>query len=326
MPKPLLFATALAISALYSGGAFADAVWPTKPVKVIVAGGPASGTDIAARLVSDHLSKLYGQPFVIDNRSGANGLIATEAAAKAPNDGYTLFFTYAAAHVVNQSLLPKVSYDVNKDFSAIAQIGAGGNLLVVPPGMPVNDLKQFIDYVKSKPANSLSYGSWGNGSGGHLSMEALKQKTGLQIVHIPYKTTAASNTDLMGGQIHAAFSAMASALPLIQAGKMKAIAVSGPYRVAQLPDVKTMSEQGVPFDLTAWFGVFAPAGTPPSIVTTLNKDIVRFLSNAGTGDALKKSLGLTEVPLKTPAQFAETVKADVRDWGAIVRASNIKID
>lgn len=194
--------------------------WPTKPVKVVVSGAAGSATDVAARLISDSLAKAFGQPFVVENRPGANGMIGTEEVAKAPNDGYTLLFTYAAAQVVNQSLYANVKYDGAKSFEAIAQVGAGGNMLVVPPDMPVSNLKEFIAYVKSKPANSLSYGSWGNGSGGHLSMEALKQQTGLQIQHVPYKSSAAVNTDLIGGQISVAFSAMAAGLPLVQAGKM----------------------------------------------------------------------------------------------------------
>ena len=152
--------------------------------------------------------------------------------------------------------------DVNKDFLAIAQIGAGGNFLVVAPSVPAKDLKEFIAWAKTKPADQLSYGSWGIGSGGHLSMEALNQRAGLKIKHVPFKSTADANTALLGGHIDVAFSATASSLPLIQSGKLKAIAISGSYRARQLPEIRTMTEQGVPFELNAWYGVFAPAGTP----------------------------------------------------------------
>ncbi len=304
----------------------AHAAWPDKPVKVIVPGGPGSGTDTAARLVTEALTKKFGQPFVIDNKAGANGMIGTEAAAKAPNDGYTLLFTYAAAHVVNQSLYPKVPYDGAKDFAPIAQIGAGGNMLVVPNELPVRDLKEFIAYVKSKPANSLSYGSWGNGSGGHLSMEALKQQAGLLMQHIPYKSTAAVNTDLIGGQIPVAFTSMGSALPLVLGGKMKAIAISGPYRVPQLPNVATMTEQGIRFDLVAWYGMFAPAGAPAAVIEAVNSEIVQQLRTPEVRERWSKALGFSEIPIKTPDQFAQTVRDDIRDWGAIVRAGNIKAD
>ena len=173
MIQKFLAPAALLVSMLLQANALAQAPWPNKPVKVIVAGAPGSGTDIVARAFTEALAKTFGQPFVIDNKAGANGLIGTDAAAKSPGDGYTLLFTYAAAHVVNPVLLDKVPYDVNKDFAPIAQIGAGGNFLVVPPNMPVKDLREFIAYVRSKPADELSYGSWGNGSGGHLSMEEI---------------------------------------------------------------------------------------------------------------------------------------------------------
>ena len=325
MLKKFFIAAALAAPLVWQLPALAQAPWPNKPVKVVVAGAPGSGTDIVARAFTDSMAKTFGQPFVIDNKAGANGLIGTDAVAKAPNDGYTILFSYAAAHVVNPVLLDKVPYDVNKDFSAVAQIGAGGNFLIVPASMPVKDLKEFVAFVKTKPADELSYGSWGNGSGGHLSMEALKQQTGLKMKHIPYKSTAAANTDLVAGHIQVAFSATASSLPLIQAGKVKAIAISGTYRSRQMPDVKTMTEQGVPFDLNAWYCVFVPSGTPVAIVNALNKEINRLIAAPEMAERWN-TLGFSEMPLKTPEQFSDQVKKDLRDWGAIVKAGNIKAD
>lgn len=299
--------------------------WPNKPVKVIVAGAPGSGTDLVARAFTESLTKTFGQPFVVDNRAGANGLIGSDAAAKSAGDGYTILFTYAAAHVVNPVLLAKMPYDVSKDFAPIAQIGAGGNFLVVQASLPVKDLKEFIAYTKSKPADSLSYGSWGIGSGGHLSMEALNQKAGLKTKHVPFKSTAEANTALMGGHIDVAFSATASSLPLIQSGKLRALAISGTYRSRQLPEIQTMTEQGVPFDLNAWYGVFAPAGTPAAVVQALNKEITRLIA-APDMAARWNALGFSDMPIKTAEQFSETVKQDLREWGAIVKAGNIKAD
>lgn len=321
IPTLLLAASA----AFWTGGTSAQSAWPNKPVKVVVSGAAGSGTDIVARMFTEQLSRTFGQPFVIDNKAGANGLIGTDAVAKSPNDGYTLLFTYAAAHVVNPALYDKIPYDAIRDFSPIVQIGAGGNLLVVPPGMPVKDLKEFIAYVKARPADELAYGSWGNGSGGHLSMEALKQQAGLKMRHVPYKSVAASNTDLLGGHIQVAFSAMASALPLIQTGKLKAIAVSGPFRAPQLPDVKTMTEQGINFDLTAWYAMFAPAGTPPAIVKRVNAEINRLIKSPEMAEQIK-AIGFSEMPIMTPEQFSDSVKRDMKEWGAIVRAGNIKAD
>lgn len=325
MIKRTLGALMMFALVLFHGGLLAQA-WPSKPVKLVVPGGAGSATDIAARLVAESLGKIYGQPFVVENKAGANGIIGTDAVGKAANDGHTLLFTYAAAHVVNQSLYEKLPYDVTKDLIPIVQIGAGGNLLLVPPSMPVKDLKEFIAYVKSKPPNTLSYGSWGNGSGGHLSMEALKQQAGLKLVHVPYKTSSAANTDLMGGQLQAGFSGIGSALPLVEAGKLKAIAVSGPYRVPQLPHIKTMSEQDIKFDVTAWYGIFAPTGTQAAIVNSVNKEVVKLLTTPEVVERWKKLLGLSEMPTKTPDQFAETVRADIREWGQVVRAGNIKAD
>ncbi len=318
-------ALAVAMPLFWQSGAMAQSPWPNKPVKVVVAGAPGSGTDIVARGFTEAMTKTFGQPFVVDNKAGANGLIGTDAVAKSPGDGYTLLFTYAAAHVVNPVLLDKVPYDVNKDFAAVAQIGAGGNFLVVAANMPVNNLKEFVAYVKTKPADELSYGSWGNGSGGHLSMEALKQQTGLKIKHIPYKSTAAANTDLVAGHIQVAFSATASALPLIKAGKLKAIAVSGTYRSKQMPEIPTMTEQGVKFDVNAWYAVLAPAGTPAPIVAALNKEIMRLIAAPEMAERWN-TLGFSEMPLNTPEQFSEQIKRDLRDWGAVVKAGNIKAD
>ena len=326
MFKIFLTAAAVVSAMVAQAPALAQGAWPNKPVKVIVAGGAGSGTDTAARLATEGLTKAFGQPFVIENKPGANGMIGTEEAAKAANDGYTLLFTYAAAQVVNQSLYPNVKYDGAKDFEAIVQIGAGGNMLVVPKDSPINNMKEFIAFVKSKPANSLSYGSWGNGSGGHLSMEALKLQTGLQIQHVPYKNSAAVNTDLIGGQIPVAFTSMGSALPLVLGGKMKAIAISGPYHVPQLPNVQTMTEQGVKYDMVAWYGMFAPAGTPKAIVDKINKEIIRELTVPETREKFSKALGLSELPLKTPEQFAQSVKDDVREYGVVIKAGNIKIE
>lgn len=319
------FALSLAAPLFAPALASAQSQWPTKSVRVVVAGGAGSGTDIVARVFCDALAKAFGQPFVVDNKAGANGLIGSDAVAKAPNDGYTLLFTYAAAHVVNPVLLDKMPYDVNKDFAAVAQIGSGGNFLVVAPSLQVKDLREFIAYVKAKGANELSYGSWGIGSGGHLSMEALNQAAGLKIKHVPFKSAAESNTALMAGHIQAGFSAVAAALPQIQGGKLKAIAVSGPTRVKQLPEVRTMTEQGVPFDVAAWYAIMAPAGTPPAIVNAVNREVNRLIA-APEMAARWDQLGFQEMPIKTPAQFEEQIRRDLRDWGAVVKNGNIKAE
>lgn len=325
MWKKILATAALIAPLAVPLNAVAQAPWPNQPVRVIVPQAPGAGTDITARIFTEALARKFGQPFVIDNRPGANGMLGTEAAAKAPKDGYTLLFTYAAAQVVNQSLYAKVNYDGARDFAAVAQIGAGGNVLIVPPSMPVKDLKEFIAYVKSKPADELAYGSWGIGSGGHLSMEALVQQAGLKMRHVPYKGTAPMISDLLGGHIQVAFASTATAIPMMQAGKVKALAYSAPTRSSLLPDLKTMNEQGVSFDLVAWYGLFAPAGTPPAVVNALNQEVNRILQAPEMADKLK-AIGLSDWPIKSPEQFGESVKRDIREWGDLVRRAQIKVE
>lgn len=324
MFKKIFMAPSLFALLIINSGAHAQNAWPSKPVRVVVASAAGGTVDIIARVFTEDFAKTFGQPFVIDNKAGANGLLASDATAKSSGDGHTILFSYAAAIAVNPVLIEKMPYKV-QDLIPVAQIGAVGNLLVVPQTMPVKDMSEFIAYVKSRPADELAYGSWGNGSGGHLSMEALKQQTGLKMRHIPYKSSAAANGDLVAGHLQAGFSPILSGIPLIKAGKLKALAVSGTSDLCMMPEVKTMTQQGVKFDLNAWFGVFVPANTPKAIINRLNQEINRVISmpeNAGRW----KSLSFCEMPIKTPEQFAELVNTDLREWGAIVKTGNIKID
>ncbi len=299
--------------------------WPSRPVRLVVAGAAGSGTDQIARVFSEVLARRFGQPFIVDNKVGANGIIASEAVAQAPRDGYTLLFTYAGAHVVNQHIVPKISYDVRRDFAAIAQIGAAGTMLVVRPELPVSDLKGFIDYVRARPPDALAYGSWGVGSGGHLNMEALALQANLKLRHIAYKSVPAAITDLLGGHIDAAFAAASTLVPHMQSGKLKALAISGPYRSPTAPEIKTMTEQGIRMDLVAWYGLFTPAGTPVQIVNALNQEVNRVIAAPENAERWLQ-LGFAHMPLRTPAQFAERVKLDLAEWGEVVRAANIKVE
>ena len=310
---------------LWQTYARADEPWPTHTVRVVV-GQPGGGaTDIVARVFADAFSKTFKQTFVIDNKPGANGIIATDFAKHAPADGYTLLFTYAAAQVVNQSLYKDARYDGAKDFEAIAQVGAEGNFLIANSNVPANDLQEFIAYVKSKPANSLSYGSWGIGSGGHLSMEVINQKAGIDLTHVPYKSSTAAVQAVLSGEVPVAFASALAALPLVQAGQIKALAISAPRRSTLLPNVKTMAEQNVPFDLTAWYGIFAPKGTPRAIVDALNAEANRLIK-APEMQEKWKTLGFSYMPTKTPGEFAATVQNDIIEWGKIAKASHISAD
>lgn len=313
----------LTAATLLPAGVSAQPAWPTRPVKFIVPGGPGSGTDVVSRVFAEQLSLVFKQPFVVENRAGANGMLGSQIAKAAAPDGYTLLFTYAAAQVVNQTLYEKSGYDGAKDFQAIAQIGGGGNFLVVRADVPARNLQEFIAWARSQPEGAIAYGSWGTGSGGHLSMEALCQATGLKMRHVPYKTAAASNLDILAGHIQAGFSATAAAIPHIQAGKLRAVAISGTHRVPALPEVATMTEQGVKFDVNAWYGVFAPLGTPRPIIDALNREINRLIAAPEQAERWK-TLGFSYMPRRTPEEFAQQVVADIRDWGDVVRKGNIK--
>ena len=305
--------------------AMAQDSWPTKPVKLIVPSGIGSGTDLVARVFAESLSSFFKQPFVVEAKPGANGMIATREVAKAPADGYTLLFSYAAAQVVNQSLYPNAGYDGAKDFAAVAQIGSGGNFLVVSADFPAKNVQEFLAEMRRRPAESGSYGSWGIGSAGHLSMEIVLQSTGLKMQHVPYKSAAESNVDIMGRRLQAGFSSPAASLSLIKAGKLRALAVSGPNREPSLPDVPTLTEQGVNFQIATWYCLVAPAGTPRAIVERLNAAVNRAMQSP---DYAKRweSLGLANMQPRTADQFAETIRTDVATWAEVIRKGNIKAE
>jgi tripartite-type tricarboxylate transporter receptor subunit TctC len=299
--------------------------WPSKTVRLVVPGTGGSGPDLVARIFTESLTRSFGQPFVVDLKAGANGVIASEDVARAPRDGHTLLLTYAGAHVVNQFIVPKIPYDVTRDFAAIAQIGAAGTLLVVRQDMPVTDLNGFIEHVRSKAPDTFTYGSWGIGSGGHLNMEALAQNAGLLMRHAPYKSAPAAINDLLGGHIDASFAVASTVAPHLKSGRLKALAISGPYRSPAAPEVRTMTEQGVRMDLVAWYGLFAPAGTPPRIIAALNQEVNRIISAPENAERWLQ-LGFSQMPLRSPEQFTERVRQDLDEWGAVVRAAKIKVE
>jgi len=213
-------------------------------------------------------------------------------------------------------------YDTLKDLKPVAQIGAGGNYLIVTSAVPVKDVKSFIDWVHSQPG-SVNYGSWGIGSGGHLTMEAIKMQTGAKLTHVPYRGSGPMITDLLGGTINVAFADTVATLPHIRSGKFKALAVSGTRRAPLTPEVPLLSEQGIRFTTDSWYGVFAPAGTPEAIVQRLNAEINRVLKLPEMRERFTQ-MNMGESPPKSPEEFATTVRTDIQVWGEIVRANNVK--
>ncbi len=298
--------------------------YPDKPVVLVVPTAPAGGTDTIARLIADALGKRLGQPFVIENRPGANGILGVDAGARAAPDGYRLLFAYAAAVVVNPSLYKKLPYNPVKDFAPVALISRGGNLLLVRNNLPVTTLQEFVDYAKARP-DKLSYCSWGAGSGGHLAMESLKKQTGIAMMHVPYKGSSPCVQDLLGGQVDAAFADVSSTVEIVRAGRLKALANSGPARLPLLPGVPTMTEAGFPFTNYAWYGMLAPAKTPPAIVKKLNEAVNAVLQDPAVVARLHE-LNMTDFALGTPEQFGATIEKDLRDWNTLVKAIGLQLE
>jgi tripartite-type tricarboxylate transporter receptor subunit TctC len=298
------------------------APWPNRPVKVVVSSAAGGPTDLFARLFAEQMTKTFGQPFLVENRVGANGLIGNDAVAKSAPDGYSLLFTFAAAVAINQALLPKLPYDTFKDLQPVAQIGATGTLLTVSPDFPARNIREFIDHVKLNPGK-YNYGSWGQGSGGHLSMEALNHAAGLKLNHVPYKSIPQVITDMLNGNLQVAFVDPFTPLQHIRAGKLRPLLLSGTRRGPALPDVPTMTEAGYRFEADAWFGLFFPAGTPGAISQRVNEEVARILRLPDTV-ARFTALNMPYSPIKTVEQFTQTVRDDVATWSAIIKTANIK--
>lgn len=298
------------------------APWPTKPVRVVVAAAAGGGTDVFARLLSDKLGTAFKQSFIVDNKAGANGLLAAETVSRSAPDGYTLLFSYTAAMLINPALHEKSPVDPIKDFEPVAQVGSLGNLLVVTPDLPVRNLKELMAYAKAQQ-HPISYGSWGTGSGGHLVMEDFLRRSGLQMVHVAYKGVAPLTADMLGGTVKVGWIDSSSQLAQIQAGKLRVIAVSGTSRVPQSPDVPTMGEQGFALNSDAWYGFFAPARTSADIVSRLNAEVVKVMSAPDVRERLLQ-LNMPTPPTPDVQAFKRRVADDNKAWRAMVQAAGIK--
>jgi tripartite-type tricarboxylate transporter receptor subunit TctC len=311
-------AGAVALPAL----AFAQA-FPSRPIRYICPVAAGGGNDMIARVVGERWGQALGQTFVIENISGGGGVVACQTTMRAAPDGYTLMQGYVATHGTTPATR-HVSYDAIKDFTPIGMIGATPNVLAVNVNVPVKSVKEFIDYVKRNPGK-VSYGSAGQGSLTHLTMELFKQETGAFMVHIPYRGIAPAIIDLLGGQTQAMFPGLAAALPHIRAGKMRPLAVTGTKRSDQLKDVPTMEEIGFKgFDAMQWYGSVGPAGIPADIVRRLNDSQVAVLK---APDLAEKLSGEAVEPWPmTPQQFGDYIKSEIARWSALAKARNIHLD
>jgi tripartite-type tricarboxylate transporter receptor subunit TctC len=297
--------------------------FPGKPIRYIVPVVAGGGSDMIARVVTERWGKALGQNFLVENQGGGGGVIACQTAAHAPADGYTLLQGYVATHGTTPATR-RVSYDAIKDFTPVGMIGATPNVLAVNDGVPAKNVKEFIDYVKRNPAK-VSYGSAGSGSLTHMTMELFKQETGVFMVHIPYRGIAPAITDLLGGQTQAMFPGLAAALPHLRSGRMRALAVTGKQRSAQLKDVPTMEEIGFKgFDAMQWYGSVGPAGLPADVVARLNETQVAVLR---APDLAERLAGEAVEPWPmTPEQFGQYIRAEIARWTALAKARNIRLE
>ena len=294
----------------------------TRPLRIIVPFPPGGPADGLARIVGDKLAVALGQPVVIDNRPGAGGNIGMELGAKAAPDGHTLVLAPAGNLTVNPSLYRNVPYDVARDFAPITVIAAVPNVLVINPQVPAKDTSELIAYAKANPGR-LNFASPGAGSGAHLAGELLKSSAGIEMVHVPFNGIAPAVTAVVAGDVQLMFAAAPSALPLVAAGKLRAIGVASPKRIAAAPALPTLDESGLTgFDVTSWYSLVAPAGTPPAVVERLQQEVARALQSPETR---AKLAGLGAEPVaNTPAEFAVMIKSETAKWGKIVKDANIR--
>jgi tripartite-type tricarboxylate transporter receptor subunit TctC len=297
--------------------------WPAKPVRVIIPYPPGGGAEAAARFLANHFTQAFGQPFLIDNRPGGNTVIGAEAAAKSPADGYTLFLTGGSTMSVQPFVFAgKLPYDPLADFAPVTQVSHFPFILLVPAAIKVNTLAELVAYAKARPGQ-LSYASNGSGAMAHLGMEMLKQATGMDLLHVPYKGFAPALPDLLSGRIAVMMADLAPVGQQVRAGSLRALAVTSPQRSSFLPEVPTLAESGVAgYDLDIWFGLFAPAKTPADIIGRLNAEARKFLGSAEAKEAYGK-VGHEPLPSSAEAVRARIV-AEQKAFAAAVKAANLK--
>jgi tripartite-type tricarboxylate transporter receptor subunit TctC len=298
--------------------------YPTKPIRLVVPFPPGGATDIIARAVAQKLSETWGQSIVVDNRPGAGGNIGTELVAKAAPDGYTLEMGTVGTHAINASLYAKIPFDNVKDFAPIILVAGVPNVLEVNPSLPINSVQELIAYAKANPGK-LNFASSGNGTSIHLSGELFKVMTGVQMTHVPYKGSAPALQDLVAGQVQLMFDNLPPSLPQIKSGKLRALAVTSATRAPALPDVPTVAESGLPgFEASSWFGLLAPAGTPPTIIAKINAEVAAWLASPEGKEKLA-SIGANAAG-GSSEDFARHIQAETAKWAKVVKESGAKVD
>jgi tripartite-type tricarboxylate transporter receptor subunit TctC len=317
MKLPWLLAALLSFHALAQD-------YPAKPIRMVVGFPPGGGTDVVARIITPRYGELLGQSVVIENRPGATGTMAAGQVAKSAPDGYTIMMGHVSVNAIAPSLFNNLSYDVIKDFAPIGIAAAVPHFVTVHPSVPSQSLKELIEFLKSKPG--LTFPSAGNGSTPHLAGEIFANLAGVKMVHVPYKGTGQSMQDLLGGQHLVAFDTMPASAPHVRSGKLRALATSSAARLAAFPDEPTAQEAGLAdYQVTTWYGVFAPGGTPPAIVNRLHADLVRAMQTPDVKAKLE-GIGADGTVSRSPAEFAALVRADTARYAKIVKEIGLKMD
>ena len=298
--------------------------YPGKPIRMVVGFPPGGGTDVVARILTPRYSELLGQSVVIENRPGATGTMAAGQVAKSAPDGYTIMMGHVSVNAIAPSLFSNLSYDVIRDFAPVGIAAAVPHLVTVHPSLQVSSLKELVSHLKANPG--LTFPSAGNGSTPHLAGEIFGSLAGVKMVHVPYKGTGQSMQDLLGGQHLIAFDTMPASAPHVRSGKLRALATSSAGRLPAFPDVPTAQEAGLPgYQVTTWYGVFAPAGTPPAIVNRLHADLVKAMQTPDVKAKLE-GIGADGTVSASPAEFAALVRADAARYAKVVKEIGLRMD
>ena len=324
MKKQLVMRSVLAILGLSIAGLVCAQTFPDRPITLVVPNPPGGLVDTSARLLSEPLTRVIGQPVIVDNKPGASGNTAYQYVAKAKPDGYTLLISYSGYHVGNPALFEKLSWDPIKDFSPVALLTVSTNVIAVHPSVPVNNLKELIAYAKANPGK-LNYASQGNGSVSHIGTEIFKQLTGVDMVHVPYKGSGPAIQDVLAGQVQVFISTPPSVMQHVQSGKLKGLAVTGKNRHPGMPNVPTTAEAGLPsFQLESWVALYAPAGTPAPVIAKLTSSVKQSLALP----EIKERADIAGVELRylNPTQTDALLKKEIPFWGKAIKAANITLD
>ncbi|MGQ3116220.1 MAG: Bug family tripartite tricarboxylate transporter substrate binding protein [Hydrogenophaga sp.] len=322
-PIPRRHALACLASLAVASPLWAQTPWPSKPIRLVVPASPGSGPDVMARLIGDRLARRLGQPIVVEPTPGASGILGADKALNAPPDGYTFLFGFNQLMTMNPHIYAKLPYDPVRGIAPVSLISKGGYVLLASPSVPFDDVAGMIKHARAHPG-ALVYASFGNGSAPHLGMELLKQRADIDLLHVPYRTSAAANTDLMANQIHVKIETQSSAVPLVRSGKVKALAVTTGTRMSALPEVPTLKETVPGFELTGWNAVWAPAGTPANAVDQMSRAIQATLQEP----ELRKRLGDMGIDPQgsMPGELDQLTVQESAQWGKLIREKGIKAD